>query len=149
MQKKFSYLENELHYAEEAKNEVAYYLNLIKTELITSQLNNPDYINLFAYSPLDSSSNLSNLAKKMYKHNPTIGAAWVNCNTYFCGLKVQDRYPYSTTLTSLSNKAICILSFKTCAALDAYVWHFSNGEINLPQIFYKYCEESNSAKINL
>ena len=144
LQKKFSYLENDLHYTEEAKNEIAYYINLINTELEGSSLNHPDLIDLFAYSPLDSTKKLSDLAKKINHENPSIAAAWVNCNTYFYGLMSQDRYPYSTTLTTLQNKTICILSFKTCAALDAYVWYFSDGVLELPHLFYKFNDEQSN-----
>ena len=141
LQNKFSYLENDLHQTQEAKNEIEYYLSLIKAELANSLSNNQDVIDLFAYSPLDSTLRLSKIAKKINQDNPSIGAAWVNCNNYFYGLQCEDRYPYSTTLTTLKNKAICILSFKTCAALDAYVWYFSDGVLELPHLFYKFNDE--------
>jgi hypothetical protein len=141
LQKKFSYLENDIRQTEEAQKEIAYYLDHIKTELGDSSLNHPDVITLFAYSPLDSSLQLSDIAKKINLDNPSISAAWINCNTYFRGLQAENRYPYSTTLVTLKNKAICILSYKECAALDAYIWHLSDGSLKLPYLFHKYSGE--------
>lgn len=66
---------------------------------------------------------------------PQLQASWAAFNSILKGLESEERFPYELQLTSAQQKAIAVLSYPVCAALDNYVHCLTEGRVSYPYMF--------------
>lgn len=125
-------------YIQEARADIEYYLTQLDLELskrlpdgaTVHQLLNSS----FAYSRLADlrSDEARQMAKNLNRQFPRIFSVWSAMYSIFAGLSSQKHYPYKSNFVAAKQKAIAIISFETCVALDQYVWCASEENLKYP-----------------
>lgn len=122
-------------FVQAAISDVHFYLDQIAEELARtfedgSQIG-PLLIEAFSHpSKANLSINpLDNIAKRLNTRHPRLLASWSGFYTALAGLGVHDWYPYKNAHIAAKQKAIAILSYPGCAALDNYTFAVSEGRL--------------------
>lgn len=125
-------------YIQEARADIEYYLTQLDLELSKTL---PDgtslhcFVNsVFAYARLEDlrSEDVRQSAKNLNRQFPRIFSVWSALCSIFAGLDSQKRYPYESNFVAAKQKAVAIISFETCVALDQYVWCTSEENLKFP-----------------
>lgn len=125
-------------YIQEARGDIEYYLAQLDLEL-SKKL--PDGTTLhtlmnsvFAFAGLADlrSDQVHQIAKDLNRQFPKVFSIWSAMYSIFAGLSSQKRYPYESNFVAAKQKAIAIISFETCVALDQYVWCASEENLKYP-----------------
>jgi hypothetical protein len=69
------------------------------------------------------------------RSHPQLFAAWAAYQSIVAGLATVKEQPYLNSLSLVKQRAIVVLSYKTCAALDNYIWCKSKGRLSGPYLF--------------
>lgn len=126
-------------YIQEARADIEYYLAQLDLELskkLSDGTTVHQFLNsAFAYAGLADlrSDEVRQIAKNLNRQFPRIFSVWSAMYSVFAGLSSQKHYPYESNFVAAKQKAIAIISFETCVALDQYVWCAS--EENLKYAF--------------
>ena len=75
------------------------------------------------------------LADEFRLKHPTIQATWRTILAIYAGLQVVKEGPYELHYSTGKSKAVALLSYGTCAALDNYIWCESRGMHHGPYCF--------------
>lgn len=86
----------------------------------------------FAYANAErlSKPDVIAVAKSLNRQHHRLFSLWSEFYSAMSGLRVHDFDPYNTTYTSMKQRAISMLSYEGCAALDNLVWCVSDGQLN-------------------
>lgn len=87
----------------------------------------------FAYAKAETlaMSSAVNVAKSINRQHPRVVALWSEFYSGIAGLRTHDFDPYSTAYTSMKQRAISMLSYEGCVALDNFVWCVSERKLKL------------------
>lgn len=121
-------------YVHEARADVEYYLAQLGLELdkcVKDQVSVRQFLlDSFEYvDDLDTlrSKDFHQLAVEINRRFPSIGAIWSAFYPLLEGLGSSSNYPYEHNFHAAKQKAIAVISFGVCAALDNYYWCLSEG----------------------
>jgi uncharacterized membrane protein len=126
-------------FVQDARSDVHFYLDQIAKELgriyEDGRPIGPTLIEAFSYStnPQLLAAPLCDIAKALNKKQPGLLASWSAFYSVLAGVGVHDWHPYKNAHIGAKQKAIAILSYAGCAALDNYAFAASEGRL-------KYCE---------
>ncbi len=82
-------------------------------------------------------------AKELNRRVPSLLGSWLAIYSRLGGLKVSSaKLPYRLTFATTKEKAIAVLSFDTCVALDQYVWCILQGRCEHQFQFSPHLTES-------
>lgn len=123
------------NYIEDARSDIHFYLEQLVRESENKLSDDIDVresiISYFAYisfAELQKSETIKMAGIINHKHQRLV-SMW---SAYYCviaGLKQGDQYPYDVNYRTAKQKAIAMLSFEYCAALDNLMWAFYNGRV--------------------
>ena len=126
-------------FVQDARSDVHFYLDQIAQELARIYEDGhpigPTLIEVFAYpaKPQLLVAPVADIAKALNKRQPGLLASWSAFYSVLAGLGAHDWHPYKNAHLAAKQKAIAILSYAGCAALDNYTFSASEGRL-------KYCE---------
>lgn len=126
-------------FVQDARSDVHFYLDQIAKEFARIYEDGrpigPTLIEAFAYpeKPQLLVAPIADIAKALNKRQPGLLASWSAFYAVLAGLGTHDWHPYKNAHLAAKQKAIAILSYKGCAALDNYSFSASEGRL-------KYCE---------
>jgi len=94
-------------------------------------------VSVFAYAEIDDlkRAEVVATASALNKRNHRLVAIWSAIYGILAGLKANDYPPYSNNYVTSKQKAIAMLSYAGCAALDNLVWCVSEGRLSYPYEF--------------
>lgn len=128
-------------YIQEARSDVEYYLEQLDHEL-SKVLDNGTTVREFLHTGFEfanleelGSNRLLEIAREFNRRFPRALSIWSAIYPVFIGLNSQKHFPYAHNFQSAKQKAIVMISFETCVALDQYVWCVSEGHLNFPYEF--------------
>lgn len=122
-------------YIQNAREDVGFYLTRLEEvlEKPTSNGHTPRDILMssFAFASIDqlSSDELKPLCRAMNLEIPQLQSLWSAIYSIYEGLRCNNEQPYTLQFTSAEQKAIVLLSFPVCVALDHYVYCISDGRL--------------------
>lgn len=89
-------------------------------------------VGAFAYASAErlAEPTFIEVAKSLNQRHHRLISFWSEFYSAMAALRVHDFDPYSTTFTSMKQRAIAVLSYEGCAALDNLVWCVSEGRLN-------------------
>lgn len=123
-------------FVQQARDQITFSLEQLASELskvdeagseIKVQL-----INTFAYANQVAlvEPSVVSLAKSLDRKHHRLLALWSEFYSAIAGIRIHDFDPYNTTYISMKQRAISMLSYQGCAALDNLVWCVSEGRLN-------------------
>lgn len=134
--------ERDQSYIHEARSDVEFYLTQIDVELekIVQGGNRNVRIFLsegFAFADIESlkSTKLVEVAQALNREFPRLNAIWSAYCARLEGLGSQQHYPYKHNFVAAQEKAIAMVSFETCVALDNFNWCWSEGRLSSSHYF--------------
>jgi hypothetical protein len=122
-------------YIQNAREDVNFYITRLEEVLDkpTSNERTPRdiLISSFAFASIEqlSSDELKPLCRAMNLEIPQLQASWSAIYSIYEGLRCNEEQPYSLQFTSAKQKAIVLLSYPVCVALDHYVYCVSEGRL--------------------
>jgi hypothetical protein len=92
---------------------------------------------VFAFATIDQLREEAVIAAAtlMNREHSQLFAAWAAYQSIIAGLAVVKEQPYLMSLSTAKQRAIVVLSFEMCAALDNFTWCVTNGRLNGPYVF--------------
>jgi hypothetical protein len=75
------------------------------------------------------------VAKSLNERHDRLVALWCEFYRDIAALRANKYHPYDTTYGSMKQRAISLLSYRGCAALDNLVWCVSEGKLNFDYEF--------------
>lgn len=130
-------------YIQNARQDVDFYVTRLEGLLDkpTSNGSTPRdiLISSFAFASIEqlSSDELKPLCRAMNLEIPQLQAVWSAIYSIYEGLRCNDEQPYSLQFTSAQQKAMVLLSYPVCVALDHYVYCVSDGRLRYHYNFSK------------
>jgi hypothetical protein len=128
-------------YIQDARADVDFYLTRLADVLDKPVINGrtPRTIlhNEFAYSPIErlTSAELRQFADRVETMVPQLQAIWSAFYSIMAGLGTTGQFPFELQLTSAHQKAVALISFTTCAALDHYLFCKVGNHVRYPYKF--------------
>lgn len=123
-------------FVQESREQINFSLQKLVDEL-SHKLDNGSEIKTmlvgqFAYANVDTLAQpkVIEIAQALDRRHHRLLAFWAEYYTAMAGLRVHNYHPYSTALTATKQRAITMLSYEGCAALDNLVWCVSKGRLN-------------------
>ena len=91
----------------------------------------------FMFAPQDALRQpaLHIVAREFNQQHPAVLAVWQSIMAIYAGLRAVEESPYELYYSNGKSKAIALLSYETCVALDNYAWCLSRGEHSGPYCF--------------
>ena len=134
--------ESDQSYIQETRSDVEFYLAQIDIELEKIVQGGKRNVRMylsegFAFSDIESlkSTKLVNVAQALNREFPRLSSIWSAYCSRLEGLGSQQHYPYKHNFIAAQEKAIAMVSFETCVALDNFNWCFSVGKISSSHYF--------------
>jgi hypothetical protein len=128
-------------YIQEIRSDSQYYLSQLSQEL-SNEFDNgseigTELIAAFAYAPIQDiqRQDYAKVAAEVNRKYPRIMANWSAFYPLLAGLKANSFYPYEHNYIAAKQKAIVLLSFDGCVALDNFIWCASNGNLKFAYVF--------------
>ena len=129
-------------YIQEARSDVEFYLAQIDVELEKMVQGGNRNVRKFlsegfAFADIEAlkSTKLVEVAKALNREFPRLSAIWSAYCSRLEGLGSQQHYPYKHNFVAAQEKAIAMVSFETCVALDNFNWCFSEGRLSCSHYF--------------
>jgi len=128
-------------YIQDARVDIEFYLarlsELLNAETNRSAVLREALLSRFAKAPVEllQTESVKANAAMIDRDYPQLQASWRAFNTILKGLEAEVRLPYELQLTSAQQKAIAVLSYPVCAALDNYLHCRTGGGLNYPYMF--------------
>ena len=122
-------------FVQQARDKIAFSLEQLANEMSQEVEDGSDIKSLlvreFAYANAERLAEpaLKEVAKSLNQRHHKLTSFWSEFYSAMTGLRVNDFDPYSTTFTSMKLRAIAMLSYEGCAALDNLVWCVSEGRL--------------------
>lgn len=138
-------------YIQDARSDVHFYLEQLVREVelkLSDDINiRASIINAFGYIPYSElqRSEVVEVAKALDRKHQRLVSMW---SAYYCvltGLKQNQHHPYSVNFTTAKQKAIAMLSYELCAALDNLTWAVSDGKLPYGYEFSRILPQSESS----
>ena len=124
-------------YVQDARSDVHFYLDQLASELSRKFDDGSEVktmlIEGFSYANAAqlSEPKVLEIAKTLNRRHHRLVAAWSAYYSVLAGLRSNSYHPYSITYATTKQKAIAMLSYDGCAALDNLVWCVSEGRLHL------------------
>lgn len=122
-------------YVQNAREDVGFYVTRLE-EILDKPTSNGStprdiLISSFAFASIEqlSGDDLKPLCRAMNLEIPQLQSLWTAVYSIYEGLRCNDEQPYVLQFTSAKQKAIVLLSFPVCVALDHYVYCISDGRL--------------------
>jgi hypothetical protein len=138
-------------FVEDARVDIHFYLEQLARE-ISRELDDGStfksrIVEVFGYCTVDEMKLPASIdvAKSLNRKNHSLVAMWTAYYSILAGLKANNYYPYSNGFGSAKQKAIALLSYECCAALDNLTHSVSDGRLNLQYEFSRSFPETNTA----
>lgn len=131
-------------YVQEARSDVQYYLSQMLQELAVELDNGSaiggELISVFAYPSAQElrAQHYVETAQALNRKFPRIMSIWQAYYPVLEGLRSNDHPPYEHNFAAAKQKAIVLLSYEGCAALDKFIWCVSEGR---PQFAYQFATD--------
>ncbi len=123
-------------FVQNARDDVHFYLNQLAAEM-TRKFNDGSEIktvlvDAFAYANAQclDQPDVIEVAQELNRRHQRLLALWSAFYSVLAGLRTHNFYPYSTAYITTKQKAIAMLSYEGCAALDNFVWCVSERRLN-------------------
>ena len=122
-------------YVEEARSDVHYYLSQLVSELAAEFDNGSvlraELVSSFAYASVVKlrDPECTRIARALDRKFPRVISLWGAFYPVLEGLRVNSHPPYEHNFGAAKQKAIALLSFEVCIALDNLVWCASEGQL--------------------
>ncbi len=123
-------------FVQQARDKIAFSLEQLAKEMSQEFEDGSDVkkllVGAFAYANAEKLKEpaLIDVAKALNQRHHRLFSLWSEFYSAMSGLRVHDFDPYNTTFTSMNQRAISMLSYEGCAALDNLVWCMSEGRLN-------------------
>ena len=133
--------ERDQSYIQEARSDIEFYLAQIDLELDKTLKNDATVRKFlsegFSYADVDSlkSKELLKIAQEFNRQFPRSSAIWSAYYSILAGLGSQQHFPYKHNFEAAKQKAISMLSYEICVALDNYIWCLSEGRLKFSYQF--------------
>lgn len=128
-------------YIQEVRTDVQYYLSQLAKEL-SAEFDNgseigQELIAVFAYVPVKElrGQRYAEVAKGLNRKYPRIMSIWSAFYPLLAGLQANSHHPYEHNFSAAKQKAIVILSYEGCVALDNFIWCVSEGNLKFSYEF--------------
>ena len=128
-------------YVQEVRSDVQYYLSQMVVELAV-EFNNgsaigSELISVFAYASPEElrGQQYSEVAKVLNRKHPRIMSVWSAFYPLLEGLRSNNHPPYEHNFAAAKQKAIVLLSYEVCVALDNFIWCVSEGHLKFSYEF--------------
>ena len=129
-------------YIQDARSDIEFYLAQIDVELEKMVQGGDRNVRKFlkdgfAFADIESlkSTKLFEVAKALNREFPRLSAIWSAYCSQLEGLGSQQHYPYKHNFVAAQEKAIAMVSFETCIALDNFNLCFSEGRLSCSHYF--------------
>jgi hypothetical protein len=120
-------------YVQEVRSDVQYYLSQLTQEFAVEFDNGSavgsELVNAFAYLSAKElrEPNLTRTAQALDRKFPRVMSIWLAFYPLLEGLRSNNHPPYEHNFEAAKQKAIVLLSYEGCVALDNFVWCVSEG----------------------
>lgn len=134
-------------FVQDARSDIHFYLDQIAKELARTYEDGRQIgstlIEAFSYptKPQLLAAPLADIAKTLNKKQPGLLASWSAFYSVLAGISVHDWHPYDNAHIAAKQKAIAVLSYAGCAALDNYTFAASEGRLKYREFATELAEQ--------